>query len=131
VLLLLSLLAACTSQPAPIPTPAVEPPPPTPEATAYALARLPDTAAIAVPASTRPNGDDAPAAFAPVGAFTFLRHAGEVDVWAAPLPVDTNLFPSPQVGARTFGFYEPVGLAVSAGDKVLRFQRNASDRPLS
>ena len=126
MLLLLALIAACTSAPAPLPTPAVEPPPPTPEAAAYALARLPESASIAVPASARPNADEAPTSFGPAAPFVLMQHLGEVDVWAAPLPVDTNLFPSPQVGARTFGFYEPVGLTVSAGGGVLRFQRNAS-----
>ena len=107
----------------------MEPPPPTPEAAAYALARLPESASIAVPASARPNADEAPTSFGPAAPFVLMQHLGEVDVWAAPLPVDTNLFPSPQVGARTFGFYEPVGLTVSAGGGVVRKASGTSRRP--
>ena len=103
----------------------VLPPPPPRAVTAIALARTTPTS-LALAPTVRPDGADAPDTFAVPGPFVAQRGGGAAAVFAAPLPVSADLFPSRRVGARTFGFYAPDGLEVQVNGTPLRFTRNAT-----
>ncbi len=102
------------------PTPSVAPPPT--DTHALPLARGVVPIQLELPATTRPAGRP------PTDGFQPPRAGGKPRRWVLPLPFDPSLVPSPETGARTFGYYAPSGMTVRLDGALLPFSRGA-DRP--
>ncbi len=121
----LLVLLACTTTSPNLPT-EVKPatPPVDHPQTAIPLGRVtPDSLEIAP--STRPGGPP-DESFSPLGEVSRHERRDEVTIWKVPLPVHSNLFPSKEAGARSFGNWEPAGLEVWLDGQRLRFKRYAA-----
>jgi arylsulfatase A-like enzyme len=124
VLLWLALWSCTSGTPETVPAtaPQVATPPPRRAVGALALARMPEGLTLTLPDTTRP-GEPLDGTFPTVGAVKVRERADGVTVYAVPLPVHSDLFPTKQAGARSFGNFEPPDLTVKVRGKVHRFAR--------
>jgi len=132
VYLLLATLIACglvSSGPSVLDAPepdfvAARPAPRSPSG--WSLAAHPEAMRdVQIPDSVRPDGHPATATFQPIGHFKYRDRARKADIYAAPLPVHSNLLSTRLKGTHSFGSGSPPDFSLRGPGGVYRFERGA------
>ena len=94
--------------------------------TGWALAYHPDAMHdVHVPDSVRPDGEPAAKVFKPTGYFEYQGKHKNIEIYAAPLPVHSNLLSTRLKGTHSFGSGSPPDFELSGPGGEFRFDRGA------